>query len=339
MKTAIITGINGQDAPYLAQHLLKLNYKVIVADRRRTDNDYTKLAVLGIDNQVIFEYFDLLELSNIINVISKYKPDEFYNLAAQSFVGASFTQPLLTSDINSLGLLRILEAIRLFSPKTKLYQASTSEMFGKVKEIPQSESTPFHPRSPYGVSKVFSHYMVVNYREAYNLFACSGILFNHESPFRGKEFVTKKITSSIAKIIHGKLDYFEIGNLDAKRDWGYAKDFVKGMHLMLQQDIAEDFVLCTGKMHSVREFIELAFQHVNINIQWIGTGSEEFAINTSNSKKVVQVSKEYYRPAEVDLLIGDSSKAEAKLNWRSETSLKELVEIMMKYDLEYEGKD
>lgn len=333
MKKALITGISGQDGSYLAQLLLEKGYKVYGADRRRVDSDYWRLKYLGINNDVEHVYMDLLEYSNIFNVIKNINPDEIYNLGAQSFVGSSFSQPILTSNINSLGCLRILESIRIINPECKFYQASTSEMFGKVQEVPQNEETTLYPRSPYGVSKVYSHYMVKNYRESYNLFACSGILFNHESPLRGREFVTKKITSTVARIKYGLEDKLSIGNLEAKRDWGFAKDYVKGMYLMLQAKSPDDFVLSTGKTVKVRDFVEKSFKYVGIDICWEGTGINERGIDSKTGNVLIEINEKFFRPAEVDLLLGDSSKAEKVLGWKAETDLDELIKVMMEFDL------
>lgn len=329
MKKAIITGIAGQDGAFLAQLLLSKGYEVIGADRRRVDTEYWRLKDLGIEGKIRFVYFDLVENSNIINLIRNEKPDEFYNLAAQSFVKASFELPILTADVDGLGVLRILDAIKNYSPQTKFYQASTSEMFGKVQEIPQSERTPFYPRSPYGVAKLFAHGMVVNYRESYNLFACSGILFNHESEYRGVEFVTQKIVEHAVRISNGENLILTLGNIDAKRDWGYAKDYVYGMYLMLQQNIPDDYILSTNATITVREFIEKVFKYLNITISWEGKDINETGKDINSKEIIVKISEEYYRPAEVDLLLGDYSKAKKMLNWEPTTSLDELIKIMV----------
>lgn len=329
MKKAIITGIAGQDGAFLAQLLLSKGYEVIGADRRRVDTEYWRLKDLGIEGKIRFVYFDLVENSNIINLIRNEKPDEFYNLAAQSFVKASFELPILTADVDGLGVLRILDAIKNYSPQTKFYQASTSEMFGKVQEIPQSERTPFYPRSPYGVAKLFAHGMVVNYRESYNLFACSGILFNHESEYRGVEFVTQKIVEHAVRISNGENLILTLGNIDAKRDWGYAKDYVYGMYLMLQQNIPDDYILSTNATITVREFIEKVFKYLNITISWEGKDINEIGKDINSKEIIVKISEEYYRPAEVDLLLGDYSKAKKMLNWEPTTSLDELIKIMV----------
>ncbi|ACO04626.1 MAG TPA: GDP-mannose 4,6-dehydratase [Persephonella sp.] len=338
-KIALITGIRGQDGAYLAKLLLEKGYEVWGADRRSGDSSNWRLKELGIENDVKILYMDLLELTNIMRVIEKIKPDEVYNLAAQSFVGVSFDQPILTSEIDAMGVLRLLEAIRMFKPDTKFYQASTSEMFGKVQEIPQTEKTPFYPRSPYGVAKLFGHWITVNYRESFNMFACSGILFNHESPLRGVEFVTRKITYHLARIKYGLQDKLILGNLDAKRDWGYAKEYVEGMWLMLQQEEPDDYVLATGETHTVREFVEKAAAAAGFDIVWKGEGVNTKGIDRKSNKVIVEVSPEFYRPAEVDILIGNPKKAEEKLGWKPKTKFKELVEIMMEADLERVSKE
>ncbi len=332
-KVALITGIRGQDGAYLAEFLLKKGYKVYGADRRSAESTNWRLKELGIDKEVEIVYMDLLELTNVIKTIEQVKPDEVYNLAAQSFVGVSFQQPILTSDVNALGVLRLLEAIRLFSPHVKFYQASTSELFGKVCEIPQTEKTPFYPRSPYGVAKLFGHWITVNYREAYNMFACSGILFNHESPLRGLEFVTRKITYGVARIRYGLQDKIFLGNLDAKRDWGYAKEYVEGMWLMLQQDSPGDYILATGETHSVKEFVECAFAVAGYNIYWEGEGLNTKGIDKKTGKIMIEISPKFYRPSEVDILIGNPKKAKEKLGWMPKTKFEDLVRIMVEADL------
>ena len=329
-KKAIITGIAGQDGAFLAQLLLSKGYTVIGADRRRVDTLNWRLVDLGINDKIKFVYFDLLEESNINKLIRDEKPDEFYNLAAQSFVKASFDLPLLTSDVDAMGVLRILDAIKNYSPKTKFYQASTSEMFGKVQSIPQTETTPFYPRSPYGVAKLFAHWMTINYRESFGLYACSGILFNHESEYRGSEFVTQKIIESAVKIKYGSKEPIYLGNIDAKRDWGYAKDYVEGMYLMLQQENPSDYILATNKTCSVRDFIVLSFNNLGININWKGEGINEEGYD-DNGNILVKISEQFYRPAEVDLLIGDFAKANKSLGWTPATDLKNLVEIMINH--------
>jgi GDPmannose 4,6-dehydratase len=338
-KRALITGIRGQDGAYLAKLLLDKGYEVWGADRRSGEGSNWRLKELGIEDKVKIIYMDLLEITNIKRVIEIIKPDEVYNLAAQSFVQASFDMPILTAEINALGVLRLLEVLREIKPDAKFYQASTSEMFGKAQQIPQNEKTPFYPRSPYAVSKLFAHWITVNYREAYGMFACSGILFNHESPLRGLEFVTRKITYGIARIKYGLQDKIVLGNLDAKRDWGYAPEYVEGIWLMLQQPVPDDYVLATGETHTVREFIEKAFLCAGMEIEWGGEGINIKGIEKKFGKVVVEVSPEFYRPAEVDILIGDATKARKKLGWNPKTKFEELVEIMVKADLDRVAKE
>ena len=333
-KKAIITGIRGQYGAYLAKNLLEKGYEVYGADRRSGDSTFWRLNELGIYNDIKILYMDLLELTNILKTIEKIRPDEIYNLGAQSFVGTSFEQPIITSDINAMGVIRLLEAIRIVNPAARFYQASTSEMFGKVKSIPQNEDTPFHPRSPYGVAKLYAHWATVNYRESYDMFACSGILFNHESPLRGLEFVTKKITKAAAAIKNGKQDRVVLGNLDSRRDWGFAGDYVEGMRLMLQQGSADDYVLSTGETHSIREFVQEAFRFIDAEIEWSGEGADAKGTDRKTGKVMVEVSPEFYRPAEVDLLIGDSSKAKRVLGWEPKVKFGELVRMMVEWDLE-----
>ena len=333
MKTAIVTGISGQDGAYLSKYLLEKGYKVIGAERRNASGQLWRLNKLGILNEIEFDNFELTEFSNICRLIEKYKPDEFYNLAAQSFVAASFEIPILTGDVTGLGVGRVLEAIRHVNPKIKFYQASSSEMFGKVLEIPQKETTPFYPRSPYAVAKLYGHWLTVNYRESYNMFACSGILFNHESPLRGHHFVTRKITIGLAKIKLGISKMIELGNLNAKRDWGFAADYVEAMHRMLQHKIPSDYVISSGVTHSVKDFINAACDELELKIEWEGGGIKEKAIDTSTGETIISVNPKYYRPAEVDSLIGDYSKAKEELNWRPKTTFQQLVEMMVKSDL------
>jgi GDPmannose 4,6-dehydratase len=336
MKKAIITGITGQDAAYLAELLLEKKYKVYGTYRRTSSTNFWRIEELGVDkhpNLTLLEY-DLIDLSSAYRIISEIEPDEIYNLAAQSFVGVSFTQPIATAQITGVGAMNLLEAIRTINPNIKFYQASTSEMFGKVHAIPQNEETPFHPRSPYGVAKVFAHWATLNYQESYNLFATSGILFNHESPLRGKEFVTRKITDAVAKIHLGKQNLLELGNMDAKRDWGYAKEYVDGMYRMLQIDEPGTFVLATNKTQTVREFVSLAFNTVDIDIDWKGKEENEIGYDSKTGKTLVKVNPKFYRPAEVDLLIGDATKAKNKLDWSPKTTLKELCDMMVKKDIE-----
>ena len=323
MKKALITGITGQDGAYLAKHLLQEGYEVYGAARRNSNYNTERLEILGVEKDIKIKEFELLEETNIRNVIQSVEPDEVYNLGAQSFVGASFDTPLYTAEVTGLGTLRVLEAIRTINSDIKFYQASSSEMFGKVMETPQSEETPFYPRSPYGVAKVYSHFITMNYRESYDMFGCCGILFNHESPLRGNEFVTKKISKAIAKIKKGKQDKLILGNLDAKRDWGFAGDYVEAMHLMLQADKPDDYVVSTGETHSVREFVEVTLNHAGINFEWNGEGVDTVAIEKESGKEIVVCSKDFYRPAEVDLLLGDCSKATKKLGWKPKTSFEE----------------
>lgn len=335
MKKAIVTGITGQDGAYLTELLLSKGYHVYGTYRRTSSVNFWRLEELGIENHSSLELveYDLTDQSASIRIVKDIMPDEIYNLAAQSFVGVSFEQPITTAEITGIGALNLLEAIRIVNPKIKFYQASTSELFGKVQEIPQSEKTPFYPRSPYGVAKLFAHWSTINYRESYGIFACSGILFNHESPLRGKEFVTRKITDTVAKIKLGLQEYLELGNLDAKRDWGFAKEYVEGMYLMLQQDIPEDFVLATGNTYKVREFVELAFKAIDVHIRWEGSGEEEKGYDASSGKLIVKVNPKFYRPAEVELLVGNPTKAKEKLNWKAKTSLSELCSMMVQQDL------
>ena len=335
-KVALITGITGQDGAYLSQLLLKKNYKVYGTCRRSTSEKFTSLKHLNIDNKISYCDFDLLEFSNILETIDKINPTEIYNLAAQSFVPTSFNVPIVTTDINSLGALRILEAIRISKKNIKFYQASTSEMFGKVTQIPQTEETPFYPRSPYGVAKLYSHWITINYRESYGMHASSGILFNHESPLRGKEFVTKKVTSALARIKKGSNEVLEVGNVLAKRDWGFAGDYVDAMYRMLQQKNPDDYVIATGKTHSVKEFIDLSLKYLKIKYKWVGKGLNTKVIDLNSKKTIVKINEDFFRPAEVDLLIGNPIKARKNLKWKPNTGLKELVKIMLDHDLKYD---
>jgi len=334
-KTAIITGVTGQDGAYLAEFLVNLGYKVFGTYRRTSSVNFWRLDELGVTNHPNLELveFDLTDATGIIRLLSRVEPDEIYNLAAQSFVGVSFDQPVTTAEITGIGALNILEAIRIVNPKIKFYQASTSEMFGQVQEIPQTEQTPFYPRSPYGVAKLYAHWITVNYRESYDIFGASGILFNHESPLRGREFVTRKITDSAAKISLGQLDVLELGNLDARRDWGYAKEYVQGMHAMLQAKTPDTYVLATNRTETVRDFVSLTFKALQKEIIWEGTGQDEVGVDLESKQVMVRINPKFYRPAEVELLIGDASKAEKELNWRPETSLETLCELMVKEDL------
>jgi len=335
MKTAVITGITGQDGAYLAHYLLSLNYKVIGCYRRSSSTNFWRLLDLNIQNHqylTLVEH-DLTDLSSSIRLIEDFEPDEIYNLAAQSFVGVSFNQPITTSIITGMGPLNILEAIRLVNKKIKFYQASSSEMFGKVQQIPQNENTPFYPRSPYGVSKLFAHWMTINYRESYDIFASCGILFNHESPLRGLEFVTRKISDGVAKIKLGTSDCFTLGNLDAERDWGYAKEYVIGMHKILNSLKPDSFVLSTGKTYKVRDFVKKTFNAAGIDIQFKGKGIDEIGYDSNSNKTLVRVNPDFYRPAEVDLLIGNSDKASEVLGWKSEADIDKLSKMMYEADL------
>ena len=338
MKKALITGITGQDGSYLSKFLLENGYEVYGAYKRNSNLDLSRLQELGVEHNVKLFPFDLLEFSNIFRTIEKMEPDEIYNLAAQSFVYAAFEQPLLTSNIDALGVLRILETLRTLKPDTKFYQASTSEMFGQVQEIPQKETTPFYPKSPYAVAKLFGHWITINYRESYNMFACSGILFNHESPLRGHEFITRKVTCGIARIKKGLQDKIVLGNLDPKRDWGYAPEYVEAMWLMLQQDKPDDYVIATGETHSVREFVEMAFKYAGINLVWQGKGLDEKGIDKKTGKTLIEVSPEFFRPSEVDILIGDASKAKKILGWQPRTKFEQLARIMVEADIKRLGK-
>lgn len=345
MKTAFITGITGQDGAYLSEFLIDKGYVVHGMKRRssslntqRIDHLYEKYTTSG---KLILHYGDLTDSSCIIRLISQIRPDEIYNLGAQSHVGVSFEMPEYTADVDGQGTLRILEAIRIcgLEKTTKFYQASTSELFGKVQEIPQKITTPFYPRSPYAVAKLYSYWMTVNYREAYNMFACNGVLFNHESPLRGETFVTRKITRALSRIKLGKQDCLKLGNLDSKRDWGHAKDYVEAMWLMLQQETPQDFVIATGEQHSVREFVEESCKVLGISLQWSGTGVEEKGINVATGEVIVSVDSRYFRPAEVDTLLGNPTEAKEQLGWTPKTTFKELVKIMTLYDLELAQKD
>ena len=335
MKQAIITGITGQDGAYLAEQLLEKGYKVYGTYRRTSSVNFWRIEELGIQNHpnLFLEEYDLTDQATSIRLLERIQPDEVYNLAAQSFVGVSFDQPIVTGQITGLGALHLLESIRIVNPKIRFYQASTSEMFGKVQEIPQTEETPFYPRSPYGVAKQYAHWMTINYRESYDIFGSCGILFNHESPLRGREFVTRKITDSVAKIQLGKLDVLELGNLDAKRDWGYAKDYVDGMYRMLQTDTPDTYVLATNRTETVRDFVDMAFKAVGVTLEWKGSAENEQGICTKTGKTLVRVNPKFYRPAEVELLIGNPAKAKQELGWRPKTTLEELCAMMVEADL------
>ena len=339
MKTALITGITGQDGSYLAEFLLEKNYKVHGLIRRNSTSDGTdRINHLLKLPTITLHYGDMTDFACIAQLIKDIQPDEIYNLAAQSHVKVSFSNALYTADANGLGTLRILEAIKLLGLEktTRFYQAATSEMFGEVQSIPQREDTPFYPRSPYGVAKLYAHWITKNYREAYGMFACSGILFNHESPRRGETFVTRKITKTLAEIRNGKrIIPLELGNLDAKRDWGHAKDYVEAMWLMLQQEEPEDFVIATGQQHTVREFVDAAFDYMGYSIEWVGEGLKEVAKDYGTGEVLVKINPEFYRPAEVDSLVGDCTKAKETLGWKHNYSFTQLVEEMCKYDLEH----
>jgi GDPmannose 4,6-dehydratase len=339
MKKALVTGITGQDGAYLTEFLLKKGYEVYGSFRRTSDLNLSRLRYLGVDDKVHFVSLELHEFTNIQRTIEKVRPDEIYNLASQSFVGLSFEIPLFTADATGLGPLRLLEAVRTVNAKIKFYQASSSEMFGKVRSTPQNEETPFYPRSPYAVSKLFAHWMAVNYRESYGMFVCSGILFNHESPLRGLEFVTRKITHSVARIKHGYQSDVLLGQLDSSRDWGYAPEYVEAMWLMLQQPEAQDYVIATGETHSVREFVELAFKGAGYDIEWSGKGVDEIAIDKNSGKTIVRIDPRFYRPAEVDFLVGDYTRAKKLFGWSPKTTFKELVEIMLEHDLKLVAKE
>lgn len=331
MKNALITGITGQDGSYLAELLLSKGYNVYGLMRRKSVVDYGN--VDHIKDKIHFIYADMTDLISLINAMRESQADEVYNLAAQSFVATSWEQPLATAEIDALGVTNMLEAIRTVKPEARFYQASTSEMFGLVQEIPQTEATPFYPRSPYGVAKLYGHWITKNYRESYNLYACSGILFNHESERRGKEFVTRKITDAVVRIKKGLQDCLELGNLDSKRDWGHSKDYVRAMWLMLQQDKADDYVIATNETRTVREFVDMAFKHVGINIEWAGEGINEIGTDQASKKVLVKVNPQFFRPAEVDILIGNPHKAESVLGWKRNISFAELVERMINNDM------
>jgi GDPmannose 4,6-dehydratase len=335
MKSAVVTGITGQDGAYLAELLLSKGYKVYGTYRRTSSVNFWRIGELGISNDPnlhLVEH-DVTDLSASIRLLQQAEAQELYNLAAQSFVGVSFDQPITTAEITGIGPVNLLEAIRIVDPKVRFYQASTSEMFGKVQAVPQAEDTPFYPRSPYGAAKLYAHWMTVNYRESYGIFGSSGILFNHESPLRGREFVTRKITDSVAKIKLGKLDCVALGNLDAKRDWGFAREYVDAMWRMLQADEPDTFVVATNRTETVRDFVRMAFKAADMDIDFSGSGESETAVDTATGNTVVRVDPRFYRPAEVDLLIGDPSKAKAKLGWEAKTTLEKLCGLMVEADL------
>ena len=332
MKKVLITGVTGQDGSYLAELLLSKGYKVYGLVRRKSKLDYGN--VEHIKDRIEFIFGDMTDFSSLVNAVKISDPDEVYNLAAQSFVALSWNQPEVTTHIDGIGTLNILEALRLFKPTARFYQASTSEMFGLVQEMPQTERTPFYPRSPYGIAKLYAHWMTINYRESYNMFAVSGILFNHESERRGLEFVTRKVTNSVARISLGLEKTLELGNLDAKRDWGYAKDYVYAMWLMLQQDRPEDFVIATNETRSVRDFVTIAFKEAGIDIRWEGSMTDELGYDNSTGNVLVKVNPKFYRENEVEILLGDSSKAEEKLNWTRKVLFEDMVRLMVKNDIE-----
>lgn len=335
-KRAVVTGITGQDGAYLAELLLGKGYTVYGTFRRTSSVNFWRIESLGIQDhpELHLVEYDLTDLGSSITLIRDAQPDEVYNLAAQSYVGASFNQPEATTNINGLGTLHLLDAIRLTDRGIRYYQASTSEMFGNVQAIPQKEDTPFYPRSPYGVSKLFAHWMTMNYRESYGLFACCGILFNHESPLRGREFVTRKVTDAAAKIRLGKLDVLTLGNMDAKRDWGYAKEYVDGMWRMLQADKPDNYVLATNRTETVRDFVDMAFRAAGYELRFEGSAQEEVAIDRESGKVLVRIDPKFYRPAEVELLIGDASHARRTLGWEPRTTLEELCAMMVEADLQ-----
>ncbi|WP_292463388.1 GDP-mannose 4,6-dehydratase [Methanolobus sp.] len=339
-KTALITGITGQDGAYLAEFLLNKGYIVHGIKRRSSSFNTARIDHLYKDPHernvnFFMHYGDLTDSTNLIRIIQETQPDEIYNLAAQSHVQVSFETPEYTANSDAIGTLRLLEAIRILGleKKTKFYQASTSELYGKVQEIPQSEKTPFYPRSPYAAAKLYAYWITINYREAYGMFACNGILFNHESPIRGETFVTRKITMAVANIKKGLQEKLYLGNLDAKRDWGFAGDYVEAMWLMMQQDEPDDFVIATGETHSVREFVELAFREVGIEIKWQGEGVNEVGVDKASGNVLIGIDSRYYRPTEVDILLGNPTKAKEKLGWNSKTGFEKLVRLMMSADL------
>ena len=334
-KIALITGVSGQDGAYLAKYLLKKNYKVIGTDRRSARGSNWRLKRLGIEDKVIFEEMEIGEIYEIDRIFNKYNFDEVYNLAAQSFVGTSFNSPLNTANITGLGVLRILETIKAKNKKIRFYQASSSEMFGDVLENFQNEKTPLNPQSPYAIAKVFGHYMTQNFRQSYGIFAVSGILFNHESPLRGEEFVTRKIIIGLIKIIKGNLSHLELGNIYAKRDWGFAKEYVEAMWLMLQQKKPEDFVISTGKTYSIKDFINQATKILRLKTKWVGKDLNEKLINTSNGKIIVKINPSFFRPAEVNILKGNALKAKKKLKWIPKTNLNNLIKIMIDDEIKF----
>jgi GDPmannose 4,6-dehydratase len=330
-KTILITGVTGQDGAYLAKHMLERDCKVIGGVRRTSSDNTWRLTELGILDDVELIDLDVAEITNILRVVERVRPDEIYNLAAQSFVRTSFDHPIYTADIDALGPARMLEVIRTINPAIRFYQASTSEMFGKASETPQSERTPFHPRSPYAVSKLYAHWITINYRESYGLHACCGILFNHESPLRGREFVSRKITAGLAQVKHGQIPLLAFGNLDARRDWGFAGEYVDGIRRILQAPRPGEYVLATGQAHSVRQFVELAAPHFGFSLTWRGAGTQEVGLDTKSGRTIVEIDPSHYRPAEVDALVGAPHKA-AELGWRAQIMLPELVAMMAEAD-------
>lgn len=335
MKKALITGVTGQDGAYLAELLLGKGYKVFGAYRRTSSVNFWRLDELGLRSHANLELveYDLTDQSATVRLLQRCEPDEIYNLAAQSFVGVSFDQPLTTAHITGLGAVHLLEAIRIVNPRIRFYQASTSEMFGLVQQVPQTEKTSFYPRSPYGVAKLYAHWMTINYRESYDIFGASGILFNHESPLRGKEFVTRKITDGVARIALGQMECLELGNLDARRDWGFAKEYVDGMYRMLQADVPGTYVLATNRTETVRDFVAMSFRAAGIDLNWIGSGVAERGVDARSGVERVRINPRYFRPAEVDLLIGDASLAREKLGWVPGTRLEQLCQLMVETDL------
>jgi len=331
IKRALVTGITGQDGSYLAELLLEKGYEVFGTIRRKSVVDYGNAAHLK--DKITFIYADMTDIVSLIGAMKVSMADEVYNLAAQSFVATSWEQPIATAEIDAVGVTNMLEAIRVVKPECRFYQASTSEMFGLVQEMPQTERTPFYPRSPYGVAKLYGHWITKNYRESFDMYACSGILFNHEGERRGKEFVTRKITDAVARIKLGKQEYLELGNMDAQRDWGHAQDYVKAMWLMLQQQQPDDYVIATGETRTVREFVEMAFHYAGIQITWQGSDVDEIGIDSASGQIVVRINPKFFRPAEVEVLLGSPAKAEKMLNWRREISFEEMVERMVKNDL------
>jgi GDPmannose 4,6-dehydratase len=337
MKTALITGITGQDGSYLAELLLEKGYTVYGIMRRKSVVDYGNVAHLK--EKIHFIYADMTDVVSLVSAMRISQADEVYNLAAQSFVATSWEQPIITADIDAVGVTHLLEAIRIVKPQARFYQASTSEMFGMVQETPQTEKTPFYPRSPYGVAKLYGHWITKNYRESYSMYACSGILFNHESERRGKEFVTRKITDAVARIKLGIQDHVELGNLDAKRDWGHSKDYVYAMWLMLQQNKPDDYVIASGENRTIREFAETAFDHAGIKLQWRGSGNEETGVNSASGKVVIKINPRFYRPAEVEVLLGNPEKAERELGWKRKIPFPELVARMVDNDITLAGQE